>query len=156
MTNSQEGIARPMIVGLVAVIIIAGLIGYFAVNSSKDSVEETETEQIVETTPVEAGSMNTSITPATEATQSATDNMQAQVIEVDGTNFKFAPSTITVKQGKPVTIKFNNMEGFHDFVVDALDISTKQIQAGDSQSVTFTPTKKGSFEYYCSIGNHRA
>lgn len=43
----------------------------------------------------------------------------------------------------------------HDFVIDELNIRTKRIAGGESDSVTFTADKTGAFEYYCSVGNHR-
>ncbi len=81
--------------------------------------------------------------------------VQSQVIEVEGGEFYFKPNEIRVKKGQEVTLVLNNVNGFHDLVIDELNVRTKQIQGGQSERVTFTPTEAGSFEYYCSVGKHR-
>lgn len=35
-------------------------------------------------------------------------------------------------------------------------VKTKVINGGETDTVEFTPDKAGSFEYYCSVGKHRA
>ena len=76
---------------------------------------------------------------------------------VTGSNFAFAPSTLSVKKGDTVKITFKMASGTsHDFVIDAFNVRTNRLEAGDSQTVTFVADKTGSFEYYCSVGQHRA
>jgi len=72
-----------------------------------------------------------------------------------GSPFQFDVKEIRVKQGDTVRITFTNTEGFHDWVVDGFNARTKQLQAGQSETITFTADKTGTFEYYCSVGNHR-
>ncbi|MBX9765576.1 cupredoxin domain-containing protein [Patescibacteria group bacterium] len=74
---------------------------------------------------------------------------------VDGTNFKFSPELLSVKKGDTVRIKFVNSQGFHDFVIDEFKVATPQIKEGEAV-VEFVADKVGSFEYYCSVGSHRA
>jgi plastocyanin len=84
--------------------------------------------------------------------------MEAGVKEftVNGSNFKFEPSVMTVNKGDKVKITFKNTGGFHDFVIDEFDgAKTKQIGANASETIEFVADKTGSFEYYCSVGNHR-
>ncbi len=77
-----------------------------------------------------------------------------------GENFKFvmdghdAPE-LRVTLGEKVRIEFANAQGFHDWVLDELNARTAQIRAGESSSVEFVADKKGTFEYYCSVGSHR-
>ncbi|MDO8584737.1 MAG: cupredoxin domain-containing protein [bacterium] len=75
---------------------------------------------------------------------------------VNGANFSFSPSTLTVKKGDKVRIIFENIEGFHDFRIDKLNVATRQIRMGDRDVVEFVAADAGSFEYYCSVGSHRA
>lgn len=91
-------------------------------------------------------------TDSPQATQSATP---AQEITIEGTNFKFTPNQITVKNGTPVKITFKNTGGTHDFVIEGINVRTPITQSGQNAAVEFTPTQTGSFEYYCSIGTHR-
>lgn len=76
--------------------------------------------------------------------------------EIEAMNFKFTPSQIVVNEGDTVQINFKNSQGMHNFVIDELGINSKTIQAGESEQITFTAKKKGTYTFYCSIGNHRA
>ncbi len=80
----------------------------------------------------------------------------ARVIEVRGVNYSYDVSEIKVKKGETVTINFESTDGFHDFVIDELSVATKKVQPGTKTSVTFTADTAGTFEYYCSVGSHRA
>ncbi len=75
---------------------------------------------------------------------------------IEGKNFSFTPNMITVKKGDKVKITFKNSAGFHDFVIDEYGVATKQAQAPDTEVLEFTANKAGTFEYYCSVGSHRA
>lgn len=75
---------------------------------------------------------------------------------VMGDNFSYNPKTITVKKGDKVKITFKNTEGFHDFKIDEYGIATKQVNAPNTEVLEFTADKIGTFEYYCSVGSHRA
>jgi len=82
--------------------------------------------------------------------------MAENTIEVEGGAFYLKPNEIRVKVGVPVTINLNAIDLMHDFVVDELDIRTEVTPGGQSSTVTFTPTEPGEYEFYCSVGNHRA
>ena len=75
---------------------------------------------------------------------------------VTGDNFSFSPAEIKVKQGDRVKIIFTNARGNHDFKLDEFAVATKLLKAGESETVEFVASKTGSFEYYCSVGTHRA
>ena len=75
---------------------------------------------------------------------------------VTGSNYAMTPKTLTAKKGDTVKITFTNAGGMHDFVIDEFNVRTNRIQGGASQTVTFVADKTGSFQYYCSVGQHRA
>ncbi|HEY4513504.1 MAG TPA: cupredoxin domain-containing protein [Candidatus Paceibacterota bacterium] len=75
---------------------------------------------------------------------------------VTGKNFSFSPSVISVKKGDTVKITFKNGDGTHDFKIDEFKVATNVIKTGQEQTVEFVADKTGSFQYYCSIGSHRA
>lgn len=85
------------------------------------------------------------------------------IVSEDGTttvtviaeNFKFTPSEIKVKKGDKVRIVFNNKSGNHDFVLDEFNVKTKQTNGPSTETVEFTADKTGTFEYYCSVMQHR-
>lgn len=143
-----------VVVVIVALIIIAGVVGFTFINSANTNSSPT-------TTPPDAmmdESMNMeedkSATPGASETGGAMESEQGTIV-VNGSSFAFSPKSITVKKGEKVTILFKNTGGVHDFTIDEFDIKTKQIQSGQSEEVSFTPTETGTFEYYCSVGNHR-
>ncbi len=79
-----------------------------------------------------------------------------KVFTVSGVNHAFDVQEIRVKKGDTVTINFESTEGYHDWVVDEFDAATAKVQPGTPTSVTFVADQSGTFEYYCSVGNHRA
>jgi len=94
----------------------------------------------------------------TSSTIQPSGSMQQAVKEftVIGSNFAFAPNELKVKKGDTVKITFKNSGGMHDFVLDEFKAKTDIIKSGEQAEVTFIADKAGSFEYYCSVGNHRA
>lgn len=90
---------------------------------------------------------------AMESTEAAMP--QNGEIIVEGSNFKYAPNNIVVKAGEKVRLVFKNTQGMHDFVVDELGIKTEVIQQGQQEVVEFTADKAGTYEFYCSVGQHR-
>ena len=44
----------------------------------------------------------------------------------------------------------------HDFVIDELNVKSEIIKSGETGEVEFTPDTIGEFEFYCSVGQHRA
>ena len=86
----------------------------------------------------------------------ATTTTQVKEFKVSGTPFKFSVEEIRVKQGDTVRIVFTNEEGLHDWVIDEFSARTKQLKVGESETIEFVADKTGTFEYYCSVGTHRA
>jgi plastocyanin len=76
---------------------------------------------------------------------------------VSGVNFAFSPSQIQVKKGDTVRIAFKSTSGMHDFKVDEFQAATKVLRATDAEEVIeFVADRTGTFDYYCSVGSHRA
>lgn len=78
---------------------------------------------------------------------------------IDMKAFSFTPNVIELKAGESMTIKLTNSGGFHDLVIDELDVASKQIAEGDETMVTITAPADASgesYEFYCSVGDHRA
>ncbi|MDP3758683.1 MAG: hypothetical protein Q8Q86_03100, partial [Candidatus Daviesbacteria bacterium] len=74
--------------------------------------------------------------PATESVVvSPAPTGEVKAFEVEGKPFEFSIKEIKVKEGDRVRLTFKNSEGMHDFVVEGLDVRTKQIKAGESDTV---------------------
>lgn len=136
-------------------------------NQAESAVEttaetnEVETGQTVEE-PAEAEAVvevdaETEVeTPVAETVVDTAAEAEARVFAVEGFNFGYDQSEIRVKEGETVTINFVSVDGFHDWVVDEFNAATEKVRPGTPTSVTFVADKAGSYEFYCSVGSHRA
>lgn len=153
-TQSQNGMNPMIIAGVVLLILLVGGGIYFA--SQKSSKDVMQQKTVAEVTPTSAPTEAMKEATPTAMTTPVQSGTKAMAITVNGGSFYFKPNTITVKKGQPVTITFVNDGGFHDFVIDAFNVKSDVIGSGKTTTITFTPDKTGSFEYYCGVSNHRA
>jgi|SRR3989344_6946697 len=90
------------------------------------------------------------------------DENSLKTFVLTGENFKFSMDgvdnpQIKVRQGDRVRIEFKSTQGFHDWILDEFGAATEKVRDTDGMTfVEFTADKKGTFEYYCSVGEHRA
>ncbi len=154
------------LIGLFAVVVLIGAGIWFinagnttpkdntaAVTTGGDSMDGMDMGST--TTDTNATDTSSGVTTDVDATAGVTTGTTKE-FTVTGSNFAFSPTTLTVNKGDHVKITFKNSGGFHDFVLDAFKVKTDRINGGDSAVVEFDATQSGSFEYYCSVGNHRA
>ncbi len=73
-----------------------------------------------------------------------------------GSNFEYDITEMRVQEGDTVTVTFRSVDGFHDWVVDEFNAATEKVSTGNETTVTFVADKAGTYEYYCSVGSHRA
>ena len=74
---------------------------------------------------------------------------------VKGTEFAFAPATMSVSKGDTVKVTFTNAGKYpHNFTITELNVQGKTIQPGQTDVVTFTADKAGTFKYFCSVPGH--
>lgn len=90
------------------------------------------------------------------AASSADQSANVKEFTITGNNYSFSPAIMKVKKGDRVKITFKNTEGFHDLKIDEFNVATQKLQADQEEFIEFTADKTGSFEYYCSVGSHRA
>jgi heme/copper-type cytochrome/quinol oxidase subunit 2 len=169
MEKSQQS-KNPIIIGVILTLVAIVGIGIVVSRSAKKSSPNTiATNKITNTQPIDStdemdgdaddplASNDTSIEAnPTSSVMGATDDSTAQVISVEGGSFYYKPNEIHVKVGTPVKITLNSHDMMHDFNIDELNVKIPVTRSGQSNSVEFTPTKTGKFEFYCSVGNHRA
>lgn len=134
---------------IVLVIVLAG--GWFLVSGNKKA-EAPE----VATGTNDTGAVQNTMPVIGEEGKGITEVVVVKEFTVSGKNFSFEPSTIKVQKGDKVKIIFKNSQGFHDWVIDEYGVATKQTQAPAEEVLEFVADKAGSFEYYCSVGSHRA
>ena len=76
-------------------------------------------------------------------------------VAIVANDFTFDVTEIKVKQGEKLTLSVMNEKGFHDLVIDELDVNSGMIKAGDTIELEIPTDKPGTYEYYCSVGQHR-
>jgi len=80
-----------------------------------------------------------------------------RAVQLEGKEFSFTPSSISVKAGEKVRVSFTNAGSFpHNITFDGLNVASDTISPGESTTVEFTASESGTFNFYCSVGNHRA
>lgn len=118
---------------------------------------------------------------ATSAESGRSEARGASSVEVAAKDLSFTPATITAQVGQPITIILKNQGALeHDWAVmdlEARDIETSTesgsddhgseahdagmpevhvaAMPGQSDTLTFTPTRAGRYEFFCSVPGHK-
>ena len=79
-------------------------------------------------------------------------------IKIQTTMGGFMPQVVQAKVGKPITIQLINRDtrfhtdggGWHQFALDELGVNAK-VGPESTQLVTLTPTRAGTYEFYCDV-----
>lgn len=143
---------------VIVIVVIVGAFVFFNKNKKVEAPLAQEGDKNV----VQGDINSESIISNTMPVPGENSNVKESIVEgvreftVSGKNFSYDQNTITVKKGDRVKITFNNTGGFHNLVIDEYGVTTKTAQAPFSDTIEFTADKVGSFEYYCSVGSHRA
>jgi len=144
-SSPKSGGFNPLIiVGVVIILAVAGIGIWMTKGSSMTQMSAQ---------PTTAPQVTAAVSPS-EAMQADTAS-KTVAFTVNGGEFYFKPNEIKVKKGDTVKITFKNDGGFHDFVIDELNVNSGKIGSGESKTFQFVADKAGSFEYYCSVGKHR-
>jgi len=131
---------------IVAVVVIVGVGWWYEAHApAKNDKVVPPTENAANTTGTELG-----------AGDFPAEGVLAKEISLSAKNYSYDTKEIRVKKGETVKLIFFVTEGFHDVVIDEFGVRTKRLNAGQNETVTFTPDKAGTFAYYCSVGSHRA
>lgn len=150
--NTGMVLVALVVIGIIALVVSSKNESPAKNNPSSEGIEtpSASTDTTEETTSNNAGTVSTpsgTVTVQTGTTKNFT---------VNANNYGFDPKQITVKKGDTVKITLVNKEGFHDLRIDAFNIATKKINTDQEDTISFVADKAGSFEYYCTVGNHRA
>ncbi|MEX0877785.1 MAG: plastocyanin/azurin family copper-binding protein [Candidatus Spechtbacterales bacterium] len=129
-------------------------------NTAETSEEEMMAEDATEEEMMD-GDMIEDTTPADETTEEPTapdteEPTAVKVFELEGNNFRFSKNEIRVNKGDTVRIVLTSADMPHNWVVDELGVRTDIVSPGEQDTIEFVAEKAGTFEYYCSVGNHRA
>jgi len=99
------------------------------------------------------GSQHEGSTMSSRATKSTTSTSAAgEVISLTGTEYSFAPASMTAKAGR-TTIRFTNKGAMeHDFTIDTLGVHLTA-QPGKSAEATVV-LKPGTYPSHCTVPGH--
>ena len=136
---------RNLILAVIAIAIIA-VGAAFVVKNSPTQNRGTQNQ-------IESALPTQEVTEPSASDSGATENVKE--FTVAGSPFKFDIKEIRVKRGEKVKIVFKNAAGTHNFSIDELNLKTPVISGGEEAVLEFTADKAGTFEYYCSVGNHK-
>jgi len=140
-----------MIIGIVivAVVVVLGALT-FRNNSPTPTISNptsTTQNQIAEST----------LAVSPEPTQAdVTLTEEIQTVNLEAGSFYYKPNVITVKKGQKVRIVMKAADQMHNFNIDELGVKLPIVKSGNTGTVEFTADKLGTFEYYCSVVQHRA
>lgn len=140
---SVHKLKKVLFIGLAPALLLAGCNSATPTQNSTESVNE----------PVVEENANTDTTIETETRLA---DGEVQIVQVEGGSFYYKPNEIRVRKGQPVKIVLNSVDMMHDFVIDELNVKSEIIKSGETGEVEFTPDTIGEFEFYCSVGQHRA
>lgn len=140
--NQSKQPMNPFVIG--AVVIGVLLVGGYVLFAKKgtDSKIETQPTQIPQNT------KNTVAEPPPITETPAQDNVKE--FTMTAKKFEFSPAFITVSEGDRVKLTIQNIDVPHGFAIDELGIK-QDLAAGETTTVEFTASKKGTFRFYCSL-----
>ena len=100
-------------------------------------------------------------TTSNQAPEQADDQTMEDEVDysLELKSFTFTPNQLTASPGQTIKVKLTVTQGFHDFVIDELNVKSSQMSEGQEEIVEITipsDTPVGTeYEFYCSVGNHR-
>ncbi len=147
-SNSEPKSVNPMMIGAIALVVLVAGFFLLRMNTGTTGSNSTADQMVTEDT----------ATPEVEGTASAdtqTDAGNVRTVQVNAGAFYYKPNVITVKKGETVKIVMTSDDMMHDFIIDELNVKIPITQSGNTNTVEFTADKVGTFEYYCSVGQHR-
>lgn len=139
----------------IILIIIVVIIAVVLINKRSKEINQNIDGAIQTDTQVPTQDNSISVNPSVDVAVNPIVSVSQINVTVNGGNFYFKPNIIKVKQGDTVNVTFVNDDGVHDFKIDEFKVAANQLKVGEQEVITFVADKKGSFEYYCSVGSHR-
>ena len=153
--EEQSSKMNPAVVGIIVLVI--ALVGFYALKTYGTKNESASTDEaMIETSTTPEAVMESADTTEAMSGDTAMTEEGVRVINVEGGGFYYSPNEIRVKKGETVKVVLDSVDMVHDFVIDELDVKTELAKAGETVTVEFTPDEVGEFEFYCSVGQHRA
>lgn len=78
----------------------------------------------------------------------------ARTVDVEASNFHFAPGRIEVGKGEEIALALTSEDGPHDFAVDGLG-RVADVSGGGTTTERLRIDKAGTYTFFCTIPGHR-
>lgn len=178
--NTPEAKSNNSMLLIIGAVVLAAILGYAIFSSANNEaespvgdtrVEDTDQEMMIEdeedamtengnvsqedSDSMMEGNMEGSIETDTLEAMEMEEAANVKEFTIDGANYSYTPNNLTVNEGDTVRITLNSTDMMHDFVIDELDVKSDVIPNGESTTIEFVADQSGTFEFYCSVGDHR-
>jgi plastocyanin len=140
---------RTLLIVIVLLVVLAGGFWWYTAQTNDVTVNVSGDTPPVTPTPTP------SPTPTTTPQGTTPTSAAVKEFTVTSTGVAFNQKTLSVNKGDRVRITYSNGGGTHDLRIDGYNVGTKVIQGGQKETFEFVADKAGTFEYYCSVGQHR-
>lgn len=154
--TSKKSLPLPLIAIIIVILLVASVGGYFLVQSQdKKTASASPQPQAMNNVqePVIINEKNSVIGENDTAENTTAADI---TFEISGKSFEYSETELTVNKGDTVKIILSSTDGFHDWRLDEFGAASARVNTGGTTEVVFTADKAGKFEFYCSVGNHRA
>jgi plastocyanin len=124
---------------------------------SESSFSEEAAEESRATTPGGAtgGRVEVSTSQSQKSSGGTASSEQSTTVKLDASDFAYSVKKITASADSELVLEVTNVQGVHDFVIDELGVSSGRLPVGKTVRLQIPTDKPGSYQYYCSVGNHR-
>ncbi len=154
--------SNSMVMGTILVLILV-LVGGFLLMRSRDTAtnppaggeNSTEMTQQEGMTQADSDAPADADTSMKETSDSANEDVTMQTVTIEAGAFYYKPNVINAKVGDKIKVVMTSKDMMHDFMIDELGVKLPITKSGETNEVEFTATKAGTFEFYCSVGQHR-
>lgn len=93
---------------------------------------------------------------ADESTELADESAEVVEFDLRASNYKYDLDEIRVNLGDRVKVNLINDRGEHDLVIDEFGVRSQILTGNQTEVIEFVADEAGIFEFYCSVGQHRA
>lgn len=146
--------SNTMVMGTILVLILV-LVGGFLLMRSRGSNPPAGGENSTEMTQETGTETSTESDTTMEKVADEAADATVQTVTLEAGSFYYKPNVINAKVGDKIKVVMSSKDMMHDFVIDELDVKLPITKSGETNEVEFTVTKAGTFEFYCSVGQHR-
>ncbi len=149
--NNAKNTSPFMVVGVIALV---GLIGFGVLLSKRNNENGSQPSEALQKND-QASSASAQTSPTVAGVEDATIPSDVRTVEIEAGSFYYKPAQLRVKKGEKIKLILKSVDMMHDFNIDELGLKIPITKSGSTATVEFTADKSGTFEYYCSVGQHR-